>query len=50
MHGCMWLFYKKHLRARYLPPVTALVAAAIGTSFLAQMAATWTRRAVQLKF
>ena len=47
MHGCMWLFYKKHLRPRYLPPVTALVALGIGTSFVAQMAAVWARRAVR---
>ena len=49
MHGCMWLFYKKHLRQRYLPPVTALVAVGIGASFVAQMAATWARRAVQVR-
>ena len=48
MHGCMWLFYKKHLRPRYLPPVTALVALGIGASFVAQMTAAWARRAVRL--
>lgn len=48
MHGCMWLFYKKHLRPRYLPPVTALVALGISTSFVAQIAAAWARRAVRL--
>ena len=45
MHGCMWLFYKKHLREKYLLPVTALVAAGIGASFAAQMIATFARRA-----
>lgn len=44
MHGCMWLFYKKHLRRRYMAPVTALVAASIGASFVLQTAVTWTRR------
>src|SRR6185436_10133368 len=44
MHGCMWLFYKKHLRPRYVAPVTALVALGIGASFLAQTAVTWARR------
>ena len=48
MHGCMWLFYKKHLRRQYLPPVTALVAFGIWTSFVTRIAATWARRAVRL--
>jgi GT2 family glycosyltransferase len=44
MHGCMWLFYRKHLRQQYPPPVTALVAIGIGASFTAQTAVTWARR------
>jgi GT2 family glycosyltransferase len=45
MHGCMWLFYKKHIRRPL--PVTMLVAAGIGTSFALQTAATWLRRTIK---
>jgi GT2 family glycosyltransferase len=46
MHGCMWLFYKKHLKRPL--PVTMLVAAGIGASFALQMTATWLRRSLRL--
>jgi GT2 family glycosyltransferase len=49
MHGCMWLFYKKHLRHGYRAPVTAFVALGIGVSFVAQTAAAWARRAVRVR-
>jgi len=49
MHGCMWLFYKKHLRQNYRAPVTAFVGLGIGASFLAQTAMAWARRTARLK-
>ncbi|HEV7425820.1 MAG TPA: glycosyltransferase family 2 protein [Thermoanaerobaculia bacterium] len=49
MHHCMWLFYKKHLRERYWPPVTALIGMGILASFAAQTAATWLQRTVRVR-
>ncbi len=44
MHGCMWLFYKKHLKSRYPFPMTAFVALGIAGSFLLQCTATFVSR------
>jgi GT2 family glycosyltransferase len=37
IHQAMWVFYRKHLKAKYPWPVTALVALGVGVSLLVSM-------------
>lgn len=47
IHQAMWVFYRKHLRTRYSPPVTALVWTGVWLSAAASMTRVWLRRSVQ---
>jgi GT2 family glycosyltransferase len=44
IHQAMWVFFRKHLRRRYPPPVTALVWLGIRLSLVANLAATFLLR------
>jgi GT2 family glycosyltransferase len=46
-HQCMWLFYRKHMRERYSPVTTALVATAIAGSLAASTSRTWLQRGIR---
>jgi len=47
IHQAMWVFYRKHLRRRYSPPVTALVWAGVWSSAAMSMAQVWVGRRVR---